>query len=159
MSRSFIRIYIHWNSTLTLVHDLAASFGSSLVFFSGFLSRQSSTASTSSPFTSFCIFHYQYQLQFREYGAMGEVLHIVSNFVFSYHLEHYISRFAEHKGPGPFSHWHGYNSTPAKFYRSRLHSQCSRYFIVKSTFESMGEVLHICFLLNAAGMCIFCCWT
>ena len=73
---------------------------SSTVFFSGFLFQQSSTTSTSSPFTSFCIFHYQ--LHCRDYG--GSLAHCLQLHFQLYAAGMYISRFAEQKGPGHLSY-------------------------------------------------------
>ena len=84
---------------------------SSTVFFSGLLFQQSSTTSTPSPFTSFCIFHYQ--LHFSRLWGKSCTLSPAS---FSPICGWTVHIFAEQKGPGHLSYWHHPNSIPAKFY-------------------------------------------
>ena len=90
-----------------------------------------------SPFTSFCILHYQ--LQFRDYG--GSLAHRLQARFLLYAAGTYISRFAE-EGSRTFFLLTSLQirvrqrSTTSQ---RRLRSQFSRYFTVNSTFETLGE--------------------
>ena len=85
------------------------------IFLPRFLFQQSYSTSTSSPFTSICIFHYQ--LQFRDYG--GSLAHRLQ-LAFSYlQVE---CTCLELKGPGHFSQWHHSISIPAKLYTCKIFS-------------------------------------
>ena len=124
---------------------------SSTVFFSGFLFQQSSTTSTSSPFTSFCIFHYQ--LQFRDYGgSLAHCLHI-----FSY-MRLDCTCLCWTEGARTFI-----LLTSPQFDSGKVLLQFSRYFTVNSTFETMGDVLHIlsnfAFSYMQLECTFFFCWT
>ena len=107
-----------------------------------------------SPFTSFCILHYQ--LQFRDYG--GSLAHRLQARFLLYAAGTYISRFAE-EGSRTFFLLTSLQirvrqrSTTSQ---RRLRSQFSRYFTVNSTFETLGEALHIVSNLAFSHMQLEC---
>ena len=136
----------------TLVHDLAASYGH-LVFFFGFLFQQSSTA--------LAFLHLQVSVSCTinsSFETMGEVLHIVSELVFSYMQLERTFLVLLKRGPGHFSYWHH-----SKFESGKdllLHNVVSvhnSHDISLSTPLSRlwGKPLQPRFLPYAAGMYIF----
>ena len=136
-----------------LLCDLAERFGH-LVFSPVFIFQPSSTTSPSSRFTIFWILHYQ--LQFRDYG--GSLAHRLQARFLLYAAGTYISRFAE-EGSRTFFLLTSLQirvrqrSTTSQ---RRLRSQFSRYFTVNSTFETLGEALHIVSNLAFSHMQLEC---